>query len=194
MAARGVRAADDGERAVLGRRRLLGLGLGTLGAAALLGPADVLATVRMPARELSLLNTHTGERLTAEYWVKGRYVKDALAEIDKLLRDHRTGERHPIDRGLLDLVHLLHARLDRKEPFHVISGYRSPATNAMLARRSSGVARNSYHMRGMAIDLRMPGISTRDLYRTALRLRGGGVGHYPDSGFVHVDVGPIRNW
>lgn len=194
MAARNVRAADDGERALLGRRRLLGLGLGTLGAAALLGPADALAAIRTPARELSLLNTHTGERLKAEYWAKGRYLKDALAEIDQILRDHRTGEHRPIDRDLLDLVHLLHARLGRREPFHVISGYRSPATNAMLARRSGGVARNSYHMRGMAIDLRLPGIGTRDLYRTALRLRGGGVGHYPDSGFVHVDVGPIRNW
>jgi uncharacterized protein YcbK (DUF882 family) len=193
MAARDERVAD-GERAVLGRRCFLGLGGGALAAAALLGPADALAAIRAPARELSLLNTHTGERLKAEYWVKGRYVKDALAEINEILRDHRTDERHPIDRDLLDLVHLLHARVSRREPFHIISGYRSPATNAMLAGRSNGVARNSYHMRGMAIDLRMPGVGTRDLYRTALRLRGGGVGYYPDSGFVHIDVGPIRSW
>lgn len=184
-----------GERIAVKRRGFLRLGMGALAAAALFDPVDALAVGRVsPVRELSLLNLHTGERLTAEYWVKGRYQADALAEIERILRDHRTGERHVIDRGLLDLVHVLHTRLDRPDPLHIISGYRSPATNAMLRSRSSGVATNSYHMRGMAIDLSLPGASTRQIYRAALRLRAGGVGYYPDSGFVHVDVGPVRTW
>ncbi|HSK41041.1 MAG TPA: DUF882 domain-containing protein [Arenibaculum sp.] len=184
-----------GERIAMKRRGFLRLGTGALAAAALFDPVGVLAAGRVtPVRKLSLLNLHTSERLTAEYWVKGHYQADVLAEIERILRDHRTGERHAIDRGLLDLVYVLHNRLERTDPFHIVSGYRSPATNAMLRSRSGGVATNSYHMRGMAIDLCLPGASTRQIYRAALRMRCGGVGHYPDNGFVHVDVGPVRTW
>jgi uncharacterized protein YcbK (DUF882 family) len=181
--------------ALLGRRSFLRLGAAAAASAALFDPMDALAASRaMSVRQVSLLNLHTGERLKAEYWIKGRYQNDVLSAVASVLRDHRTDERHPIDRNLLDLIHTLHVRMGRREPFHIISGYRSPATNRMLRAKSGGVAQNSYHMRGMAVDLRMPGIGTRQIYRAALRMRLGGAGFYPDSDFVHVDVGPVRSW
>lgn len=194
-AAGDLREEEEAGRALLGRRSFLRLGAAAAASAALFDPMDALAASRaMSVRQVSLLNLHTGERLKAEYWIKGRYQNDVLSAVSRVLRDHRTDERHPIDRNLLDLIHTLHVRMGRREPFHIISGYRSPATNRMLRAKSGGVARNSYHMRGMAVDLRMPGIGTRQIYRAALRMRLGGVGFYPDSDFVHVDVGPVRSW
>jgi len=179
----------------IGRRRFLMLGAAALVSATALPLEEAEAAARtLPPRRLSFLNLHTGERLSAEYWSKGRYQKDALRAIDKVLRDHRTGALHPIDPRLLDLVHALHAKLGRRDPLHVISGYRSPETNAMLHETTDGVANLSYHMRGMAIDIRMPGVDTRRIYRAALSLRRGGVGYYRRSNFVHVDVGPVRTW
>jgi uncharacterized protein YcbK (DUF882 family) len=182
----------------LGRRRLLRLGAAAVvtAAAATAMPLEVAeaAARALPPRRLSLLNLHTGERLTAEYFVKGKYQRDALRAINRILRDHRTDELHPIDPGLLDLVHGLHGRLGRQGPLHVISGYRSPASNAMLRSVGDGVASNSFHLRGMAIDIRMPGVDTRRIYRAALQMRRGGVGYYGQSDFVHVDVGPVRTW
>jgi uncharacterized protein YcbK (DUF882 family) len=127
------------------------------------------------------------------YWAEGRYLAEGLAAIDHLLRDHRTGEVRPIDRRLLDLLHRLAFALETRETFHVISGYRSPVTNAMLAARG-GASPRSLHVVGQAIDLRVPGRALADLRRAALGLRGGGVGHYPSSDFVHVDVGRVRTW
>lgn len=194
-AGKSVQSDRDTGGTLLGRRSFLRLGAGAAAGAALFAPLDTLAASRaMSVRQISLLNLHTGERLKADYWIKGRYQSDVLSAVARVLRDHRTDERHPIDRGLLDLIHTLHVRMGRREPFHIISGFRSPATNRMLRARSDGVARNSYHMRGMAVDLRMPGIGTRQIQRAALRMRQGGVGYYPDSDFVHVDVGPVRSW
>ena len=117
-----------------------------------------------------------------------------MAEIDRNLRDFRTGDVHPIDPQLVDLLHDLRLKMHSKSPFEVISGYRSPATNAQLASASGGVVRKSFHLRGMAIDIRLPDRNLRQLRNAALALRRGGVGYYPKPDFVHVDVGPVRSW
>lgn len=145
-------------------------------------------------RALSLYNTHTGESVKAVYWAQGEYFQDALAEISFVLRDHRTDESKAIAPALLDLVHDLTRVLGGASPIHVISGYRSPATNSMLAARSGGVARHSLHLVGEAIDIRLPNRELKDLHRAALALRRGGVGYYPQSNFVHVDIGRVRTW
>ena len=181
----------------LARRSFLRFGAAAAAttAVSLLAPGQADAANRIaPPRQISLLNTHTSERLTAEYWSRGRYHRDALRAINKLLRDHRTDAVYPIDPELLDTVHALQARIGSRNPLHVISGYRSPESNATLREVGSGVAQNSFHMRGMAIDIRAPGLDTRMIHRAALRLRAGGVGFYPQSDFVHMDVGPIRYW
>lgn len=156
-------------------------------------PAFAMAAA-VREKSLSFYNIHTGEKLRAVYWADGRYVEDGLAEIDYILRDHRRGEVHAIDRRLLDLLFDLHGLLDTRQPFHVISGYRSPATNRMLRAKSSGVAERSLHLVGRAIDIRVPGRRLTDLRRAAMQLGRGGVGYYPRSDFVHVDTGPVRYW
>lgn len=145
-------------------------------------------------RTLSFKNTHTGEELTTTFWKGGSYEQAALDEINYILRDFRSGDVHPINRGLLNLVTVLKQKMNSHQPVNIISGYRSPRTNAMLRARSEGVARRSFHLRGMAIDLRLPGLATSGIARTARQLGVGGVGYYDDSDFVHVDVGPVRTW
>jgi uncharacterized protein YcbK (DUF882 family) len=145
-------------------------------------------------RTIAFVHTHTGEAARITYWANGDYLRDGLAEVDRVLRDHYSGERTAIDARLLDLLHALSARLETTRPFHVISGYRSPATNAKLAARSGGVARRSLHMTGQAVDVRLPGTSLATLRDAALALHGGGVGYYAASDFVHVDVGRVRRW
>jgi uncharacterized protein YcbK (DUF882 family) len=149
----------------------------------------------MPAsRSLSFRNLHTDESLDVTYWAQGEYIEDALVETDKLLRDYRTNETARIDVGLLNLLHDIRSKLESPEPYHVISGYRSPATNATLAAKSSGVAKRSLHMRGMAVDVRLPGRDLRHLRRAAMAMKRGGVGLYAKSNFVHLDVGRPRYW
>jgi uncharacterized protein YcbK (DUF882 family) len=145
-------------------------------------------------KRIALLNLHTDERLDIEYSRDGVHVPAALAAIEVLLRDFRTGERHPIDPGLLDyLVQVAHtAGVD--PVFSVISGYRSPLTNARLRERSTGVARHSLHVEGRAIDVRMTGLDCADLAAHALGLKRGGVGYYRASDFVHLDTGAFRTW
>ena len=145
-------------------------------------------------RRLSFRNTHTGEDLTTTFWHGGSYEQAALDEINYILRDFRTGDIHPINKGLLNLLSVLKQKMSTSQPVNIISGYRSPRTNSMLRTRSEGVARRSFHLRGMAIDLRLPGLSTAGIARTARSLSVGGVGYYDDSDFVHVDVGPVRTW
>ena len=176
-----------------GRRRFLGWSLGA-GCGLLIPGAKTAAAARPAARQLEFYNLHTGESLRAVYWEGGHYIADALDEIDYVLRDFRTGDVRSIDPALLDLVHRLRFAMACDQPVHVISGYRCPATNAMLARRSNGVAKNSYHVKGMAIDLRLPDRDLKDLRTAALTLAGGGVGYYPKSDFVHMDTGPVRSW
>jgi len=177
---------------MLERRRFLA------GAGAVLAVAPFAAAhaeiAHLGARSLSFDNLHTGEKLSIDYWADGKYIPDALQTINHLLRDYRNGEVHVIEPKLLDLLTILRARLDSREPFQVISGYRSPATNAMLHAESSGVAAKSLHMQGMAIDIRVADRSLQDLHDSALSLHAGGVGYYPKSDFVHVDVGRVRMW
>jgi uncharacterized protein YcbK (DUF882 family) len=178
---------------ICGRRPFLGWSLAT-GGALLLPGTKAAEAAGQTARQLSFHNLHTGESLTTVYWEGGRYVAEGLAEIDYMLRDFRTGDVYTIDPKLLDLVHDLRLVLEDDDPVDVISGYRCPATNAMLAARSTGVAKNSYHVKGMAIDLRLRKRNLEDLRAAALSLGRGGVGYYPKSDFVHVDTGPIRTW
>jgi uncharacterized protein YcbK (DUF882 family) len=156
--------------------------------------AGALPVPTSEPRALAFRNLHTEETVDVAYWVDGRHDPDALRQIDWVLRDFRTGEARPIDPRLLDLLWELRGSLDTTEPYEVISGYRSPSTNAMLRRSGRGVARGSLHTRAMAIDVRVPGQPIAKLRAAALALRQGGVGYYPASGFVHVDVGRVRFW
>ena len=150
---------------------------------------------RTPAvRSVSFVNVHTAERLSTVYCRDGCYEAAALRRVDYLLRDFRTGDVHPIDPRLLDILFALRMLTDRDEPFEVVSGYRSPQTNAYLRRHTSGVAAHSLHMQGRAIDIRVSGVPTRRLRDLALGLRRGGVGFYPVSDFVHIDNGRVRHW
>nr|WP_279197084.1 DUF882 domain-containing protein [Ralstonia mannitolilytica] len=179
------------------RRQLLAAGSAALALGSGLLPrrADALPQRQAPAvRSLAFQNLHTGETLRAVYWEQGRYLPQALHEVDHLLRDFRTGEVHPIDLGLLDLLYAMRRQVGTSQPIQLISGYRSAATNAALRARSHGVARASLHMRGMAADIRIPGLELSRLRDLALSLRAGGVGFYPRSDFVHVDVGAVRRW
>ena len=173
------------------RRDVLRGAIGLAGASLLGGVARAEA---LAPRSLSLLNLHTGERLRATYFEGGEYLSDALAAVNHVLRDFRTGDVHPIAPGLLDLVNTLQARLDTNETVHVISGYRSPHTNELLHERSNGVASHSLHMLGQAMDIRIPGVQLTHLRDAALGLQRGGVGYYAASDFVHVDVGRVRRW
>jgi uncharacterized protein YcbK (DUF882 family) len=163
-------------------------------AAAAIVPAPLRAAPRSGSRALRFLHLHTGEALHVEFRTGGQYVPDALAAVDTLLRDFRTGEVHAIDPALLDLLADLQGRTAARRPFEVISGYRSPATNAALRRRSGGVASGSLHMAGQAIDIRVGDVRLRSLQQAALTLGRGGVGYYPASNFVHVDTGRVRAW
>ncbi len=145
-------------------------------------------------RTLKLVNAHTWEKLDVVYWLDGEYVADSLVQINHLMRDHRANEATNMDLTLLDDLYRLYRLLDSKERIHVLSGYRTPETNAKLRKRSSGVAKYSLHMEGRALDMNLPGRSARDIQKAALSLKSGGVGYYGSSGFVHIDTGPIRNW
>ena len=151
-------------------------------------------------RHLKFRHLHTGENLEVVYWDDGKYVWDALGAINKLLRDFRSTEVHPIDVRLLDILFTLQSLTGSKEPYRIISAFRSPATNTMLsgqsaaANGSSQVAKKSLHMEGKAMDVRLNDVSLTGFRDAALTLQGGGVGYYPDSAFVHVDIGPVRTW
>lgn len=147
------------------------------------------------SRSLAFKHTHTGEQISLVYAADGRYIPDALTALNRFLRDHYTGEIGIIDPQLFDLLHHLQLTLDCTEPFHVISGYRCPATNLNLHNtRGGGVAKHSLHMDGKAIDIRLPEVSLTDVRDAALSLRLGGVGYYQRDQFVHVDTGRVRHW
>ena len=175
---------------LLTRRRIIGTAAVAAGVA-FIRPAPAIS---FAPRSVSLYNTHTGEWVRTVYWADGHYIREAVRDINWVLRDHHSGEIRPMNAGVLDVLGMLRGRLESNGPFLVICGYRSPQTNARMHAHSSGVASNSYHIKGMAIDLRCEG---RDLSRVrgaAASLRAGGVGYYPRSGFVHVDCGPVRYW
>ncbi|HEX7081682.1 MAG TPA: DUF882 domain-containing protein [Gammaproteobacteria bacterium] len=180
---------DLSERRVIGRRALLA-GAASAAALALVPPARATE-----ARTLALYHTHTRERLRITYSANGVHIPEALREISRFLRDFRTGDVHPIDPALLDALYALRARTGGRGTYEIISGYRSPKTNEMLRRtRGGGVAKRSLHMEGKAIDVRLTGVRTSRLRAEALAMKAGGVGFYPDSDFVHVDTGRVRQW
>jgi len=174
------------------RRRFLQLGLGAT--AGLVMPSAFANILKQPERKLALLNLHTGESINATYWAEGQYQASELHDINRVLRDHRTGDSYDMDNDLIDMLNTLHHQMNGKQPFHVISGYRSPKSNAQLRKNSSGVAKKSFHMQGKAIDIRLPGRNLSALRTAALDLKTGGVGYYPKSGFIHVDTGHVRQW
>ena len=179
-----------GKTRPVGRRELLGW----FGASALVLRSRAGFAATEP-RALAFKHTQTGERLNVAYWDRDGYQAEALADINHILRDHRTDDVAPIDLGLLDLLHALRATMESPAPFEVISGYRSAKTNAMLRKKGSGgVAKKSLHMQGLAIDVRLPGRRLTDLRAAAISLQSGGVGYYPKSDFIHVDVGRVRQW
>jgi uncharacterized protein YcbK (DUF882 family) len=148
----------------------------------------------MPDKSLSLFNPNTKESLFTTYWSDGQYVPQALAEINHIMRDRLTGDIKPIDVRLLDLLHAIGTELKNQRPLHVISGYRSLKNNTLLRRRGKPASKNSYHLRGKAADICIPGCQLSALRGVSAQLKGGGVGYYPQAGFLHVDVGPIRYW
>lgn len=167
----------------------------TLGAAALGTSPMVFAKINSSAeRKLSFYHLHTGEKLSTTYWADGDYITQELESLNHLLRDHRSGEIQPIDKILLDLLYVLQQQVNKDGAYHIISGYRSPKTNAKLRKGSNGVAKRSLHMQGKAIDVRLPGVELNHLRKAALNLQVGGVGYYPKSNFVHLDTGRHRFW
>lgn len=161
------------------------------------GPADpggAGLVSSCPTRILRLRNSHTGEYLEADYCVDGRYQAEQLAAIAEVLRDHRSDRVHPIDVHLLDILHEVQRSLDSSGEIRIVSGYRSPETNWWKHLMERGVAENSYHLYGRAVDFYLPERDLRTQRAAALELAAGGVGYYPRSGFIHVDTGPVRTW
>jgi uncharacterized protein YcbK (DUF882 family) len=158
-------------------------------------PAPAIALPSAPyKRALAFRNLRTGDALDLVYWAEGRYLPDAMQRIAHVMRDGRTDETHAIDHRLIDLMARLRASLRSAEPLQVVCGYRSPATNEMLRETTEGVAANSLHVVGEAVDLRVHGRALAAVHRAALSMKAGGVGYYPRSNFVHIDVGPVRRW
>ena len=145
---------------------------------------------RFTSRELSLFNIHTGEDFQGIYWREGGYDEKALARLAYVLRDRRDNRQHPMDRELFDVLHRLQSTVGTKDPYHIICGYRSKQTNDTLHKQKNGVAKNSLHVQGKAIDLRVESIPLKELSNAARSLKAGGVGYYKKSNFVHVDVRP----
>ncbi|WBU57886.1 YcbK family protein [Paracoccus sediminicola] len=145
-------------------------------------------------RRISMYSPRTGESIDTVYWIDGKYIRDALNEINYFMRDWRSGQAIGIDPRTIDIATASQRLLRTNEPYMMLSGYRSPKTNAMLRSRSSGVARNSLHMKGQAADLRLKSRSVNQMYKAALACKAGGVGKYSRSNFVHMDCGPIRSW
>ncbi len=145
-------------------------------------------------RSLSFYSPNTKESLSVTYFKDGKYVKSALRQVNHHFRDHYCGRVHMIDPGLLDYLYRIKKELELEDPFHILSAYRTPATNNMLRRHSSKVAKHSFHIYGKAVDIRVPGVGTAKLRRAAYRQKCGGVGYYKKAHFVHIDTGQFRAW
>lgn len=145
-------------------------------------------------RRIRMFSGRTGERIDTIYWIEGKYIIDAINEVNYFMRDWRTDGVKTIDLRTIDVMAAAHNLMDVNEPYMLLSGYRSPKTNAMLRSRSRGVAKNSLHMQGKAADLRLSSRSVSQMSRAAAACRGGGVGRYSGSNFVHMDCGAVRTW
>ena len=182
---------------ILPSRRLFLKGAACVAATTIIGNTGVAQAAKggfYPSRKLAFHNLHTEEKLSLTYFNHGHYVPDAVHNLSYLLRDHRSGDMHAMDPELFNLLDDLQASLGGNKTFQVISGYRSPATNKMLSKTSSGVAKKSFHMQGKAIDIRVVGVDSRKVQKAAIRLARGGVGYYRRSDFVHLDTGNVRSW
>lgn len=181
---------------MISRRSLL-VGLGAASVASCIA-GTAIAQPRMPAalvqRRLKLQHLHTGEAVDLVYYRNGRYIPQTLGTLNRFLRDHRDNTVHQIDPAVLDFLHELTVELGTSDPVGIVCGYRSPRTNEYLRTVSSGVAKHSLHLEGMAIDIRMPGQRVRTVAEAAMDLRRGGVGRYTGSNFVHIDSGKFRTW
>lgn len=186
---------------LVSRRKILGFGalaVGTLAASSIINPASAAVFSRGTqfdgARRVSFRNSHTGEIFSGVYRVGDKYLPDAFDRINVVLRDFRTNELFPIDPRVIDIIYSVHQMTHKDEPYEILSGYRCPKTNKGLRSHGEGVAKNSLHMTGQAIDLRLPGYDTRQIRKLAISLKAGGVGYYPKSNFVHMDTGDVRTW
>lgn len=189
------RRVMDQNSAGVSRRAILGAFAATAVSAAptLAGAAGFLRGAG-DIRRVRMHSGRTGERLDTVYWIDGEYVGEAIREISLFMRDWRNGQAVAIDTRTVDIIAATHRLLDVSEPYQLLSGYRSPQTNAMLRSQSGGVARNSLHMRGQAADLHLDSRSVNQIARAALACQAGGVGRYSGSGFVHMDCGDVRSW
>ncbi|MEQ1558899.1 MAG: DUF882 domain-containing protein [Methyloglobulus sp.] len=179
----------------LSRRRFLkGLACGSLLA---VGTPNIAQAARLkfsPSKTLSLEHHHTGDKLNLTYYENGNYVTGALKEISYFLRDYHNDQVHSFDPALLDQLHDVKLLLGVNKPFHIMSGYRSPDTNADLRKHTRGVAKHSLHMEARAVDIRIEGVNVKTIRNAAMRLNRGGVGYYPNANFVHLDTGELRTW
>lgn len=178
------------------RRALLG-GLASVAAMAASPAAASAPSLLRGAgrfRRIAFTNWRTGEWLNTVYWADGAYIPEALGAVNHILRDWREDALRRIDPGVIDILAATRGLLGSEEPFEIVSGYRTRKTNAMLRRRYKGVAANSYHCKGMAVDITMKRRTVSQITRAALSLHGGGVGRYTRSDFVHLDCGPVRSW
>jgi uncharacterized protein YcbK (DUF882 family) len=195
MTGSGTKGATLSRRQLLISGGALAAGMAPLSSALAGQPRrSVITHTKTGARGLAFKNLHNGEAIKLDYFANGEYMPEALRELDRFMRDVRDNTRHHMDPHLYDLLFDLHALMDTPEPFMLISGYRSPRTNAWLRRRSHGVAKHSLHMKGLASDVRLHSRDPRHLYRAARALKRGGVGLYTRSNFVHVDTGRVRHW
>jgi uncharacterized protein YcbK (DUF882 family) len=178
------------EQGTISRRQFL---VGSLAAGLSIAAKPVLA-MTSATRSLKLRNLHTGERTNIEYYANGEYIREALSEVDWILRDHRTNQLQVMDLSLMDWLHTLQQKMESNAYFEIISGFRSPETNAKLLQKTEGVNPDSLHMQGRAIDIRLPGRSTYKLFQAAESMQRGGVGYYPRSNFVHLEGSPVNSW
>ena len=186
---------STGEQPGLTRRGLLRAFAATALVAAPFFPnAPAYARGAGDIRKLNFYSGRTGERMNIVYWIDGKYVPEALSEVNHFFRDWRNNKVKQVDARTLDFLAAAHNLLDVSEPYMLLSGYRSPETNAMLRARSRGVARDSLHMRGQAADVRLQSRSVAQIARAAMACQGGGVGRYSRSNFVHFDCGASRTW
>lgn len=182
--------AHDGNVVLSKRRFLKSVACGSL---LTLGLPEIAkaSPSRMPlSKSIAIENVHTGDKLRLTYFENGRYVREAMHEISYALRDYHTDDVYPIDPSLIDQLYDLKNTLEITRPFHIVSGYRCPTTNAHLRK----AAKHSLHMEGRAIDIKIQGLQTRTIRDAALSLRSGGVGYYPYANFVHLDTGAVRTW
>jgi uncharacterized protein YcbK (DUF882 family) len=193
----GIRSENSKSKKKISRRQFLKWGVFASLFSIPPSASSSMRYIRYPLpwyKKLSFYNIHTGENMRTVYWSEGEYIPEALHDINHIMRDYRTNEIKQIDVRLLDLLHDIHVELDTKQPFHIVSGYRSLSTNNMLRKYSHGVAKNSLHMSGRAADIRVPHNKLFSLKQAAMNQKGGGVGYYPASNFVHIDLGTIRYW